>query len=111
MYVNGDYRGDNSLGKLMHDFSTPHADEMYYNELARKVRFHKQDERGIEMASKIVEEYGDQRAAEAFKQGEQKKAVEDAIIAVENFNVTPEVAAQKMNAPLDLVLDGLKNKS
>ena len=26
------------------------------------------------MASKIVEEYGDQRAAEAFKQGEQKKA-------------------------------------
>lgn len=46
MYVNGDYRGDNALGKLMHDFSTPNADEMYYNELARKVRFHKQDEKG-----------------------------------------------------------------
>jgi predicted transposase/invertase (TIGR01784 family) len=86
MYVNGDYRGDNPLGKLMHDFSTPNADEMYYNELARKVRFHKQTEKGVQMASQIVEEYGDERAAEALKigiqqgiqQGEQKKAVEDA---------------------------------
>ena len=86
MYVNGDYRGDNPLGKLMNDFSTPNADEMYYNELARKVRFHKQDERGVQMASQIVEEYGDERAAEALKigiqqgiqQGEHKKAIEDA---------------------------------
>ena len=82
MYVNGDYRGDNALGKLMHDFTTPNADDMYYNELACKVRFHKQDERGIQMASQIVEEYGDKRAAEALQQGilqgEQKKAVEAA---------------------------------
>lgn len=82
MYVNGDYRGDNALGRLMHDFSTPDADKMYFNELASKVRFHKQDEQGVEMASKIVEEYGDIRAAEALKigiqQGEEKKAIEDA---------------------------------
>ena len=118
MYVNGDYRGDNSLGKLMHDFSTPNADEMYYNELARKVRFHKQDERGIEMASKIVEEYGDQRAAEALKlgiqqglqQGEQKKAVEDALMLISKYNATPEEAAKDMNAPLELVLEKLKKE-
>ena len=86
MYINGDYRGDNPLGKLMHDFSTPNADDMYFDELASKVRFHKQDEQGVQMASKIVEEYGDIRAAEALKigiqqgiqQGEEKKAIEDA---------------------------------
>lgn len=86
MYINGDYRGDNSLGKLMHDFSTPNADDMYFDELASKVRFHKQDEQGVQMASKIVEEYGDERAAEALKQGiqqglqqgEEKKAIEAA---------------------------------
>ena len=82
MYVNGEYRGDNPLGKLMHDFSTPNADEMYYSELARKVRFHKQTEKGVQMASQIVEEYGDARAAEALKigiqQGERKKAEETA---------------------------------
>lgn len=109
MYVNGDYRGDNSLGKLMHDFSTPNADEMYYDEIASKVRFHKQDERGVEMASKIVEEYGDIRAAEALKQGiqqgEEKKAIEDAVLLVKDFNINPEIAAQKLSAPLDKVLE------
>ena len=84
MYINGDYRGDNPLGKLMHDFSTPNADDMYFDELASKVRFHKQDEQGVQMASKIVEEYGDIRAAEAFKQGEEKKAIEAARSFYEN---------------------------
>ena len=78
MYVNGDYRGDTPLGKLMHDFSTPNADEMYYDELANRVRFHKQDEKGVETMCEIIEEYGDQRAAEAMKQGMQQKAIEDA---------------------------------
>ena len=82
MYINGDYRGDNPLGKLMHDFSASDADDMYFDELSSKVKFHKQDEEGIQMASKIVEEYGDIRAAEALKlglqQGEEKKAIETA---------------------------------
>ena len=108
MYVNGDYRGDNALGKLMHDFSTPNADEMYYDELARKVRFHKQDERGIEMASQIVEEYGDMRAAEALKigiqQGEQKKAVEAAIELLKE-NILPEIIARCEKLPLEQVLE------
>ena len=78
MYVNGDYRGDTPLGKLMHDFSTPNADEMYYDELASRVRFHKQDEKGVETMCQIIEEYGDKRAAEALKQGIQQKAIEDA---------------------------------
>ena len=79
MYVNGEYTGDDALGKLMHDFSTPNADEMYYTELAEKVRFYKQDETGVQMASKIVEEYGDERAADAFKQGIQQGAQQQAI--------------------------------
>ena len=88
MYVNGEYRGDNPLGRLMHDFSTPNADDMFYDELARRVRYHKQDEKGVQNMCKIIEEYGDERAAEAFKkgeeagialglaQGEEKKAIE-----------------------------------
>ena len=94
MYINGEYRGDDALGKLMHDFSTPNADEMIYDRLADKVRFYKQNETGVRMASKIVEEYGDERAAEALKkgiqqglqqgiqqgieQGEKRRAIEDA---------------------------------
>ena len=56
---------------------------MYYNELSSRVRFHKPDEKGVQNMCKIVEEYGDERAAEALKigiekgieQGMQKQAV------------------------------------
>ena len=44
------------------------------------------------------------------REGSQQKAVEDAIIAVNEFHATPEDAAQKMGAPLELVLEGLKQK-
>ena len=111
MYVNGEYRGDNPLGRLMHDFSTPNADDMYYDELARRVRYHKQDEKGVQNMCKIIEEYGDERAAEAFKKGEeagaQQKAIEAAVIAVKEFKASPEDAAKKMNAPLDKVKEAL----
>ncbi|MBO4532586.1 MAG: hypothetical protein IKX70_02245 [Treponema sp.] len=85
MYVNGEYKGEDALGKLMHDFSTPNADEMYYTELAEKVRFYKQDETGVQMASKIVEEYGDERAAQALQQGIQQGTHQKAIEAAKNL--------------------------
>ena len=47
---------------------------------------------------------------EGLTEGEQQKAVEAAIIAVKEFNATPEYAAQKMNAPLELVLESLKKQ-
>ena len=100
MYVNGQYKGEDALGKLMHDFSTPNADEMYYTELAEKVRFYKQDETGVQMASKIVEEYGDERAAQALKQGIQQgiqqgarqKAEETAINMLKNEYPVVDIA-------------------
>lgn len=55
-----------------------------------------------------MEMYGTERFREGQKQGAQQKAVEAAIMLVHDYNATPEVAAQKMNAPLELVLEGLK---
>ena len=50
----------------------------------------------------------------AFKnglvQGTQQKAVEDALMLIKEYKEKPEVAAQKMNAPLELVLEGMKKK-
>lgn len=112
MYINGDYRGDDALGKLMHDFSTPNADEMYYDELASKVRFHKQEEKGVQTMCKIIEEYGDERAAEALKQGIQQGAQEKAIENAKNFyanGVSIEIIAKSLNMTLEEV-EKLVNK-
>ena len=45
----------------------------------------------------------------AFQQGQEQKAIEAAIVLIHDFNVSPEIAAQKMNAPLEKVLE-LQNK-
>ena len=42
---------------------------------------------------------------EAFEDGQQQKAVEAAMLLINEYNETPEVAAQKMNAPLEKVLE------
>ena len=66
---------------------------------------------------KVVEEYGDERAAEALKQGiqqgmaqgAQKKAIENALTMINDFNISPELASEKMGAPLEKVLEALSS--
>ncbi len=43
------------------------------------------------------------------KEGAQEKAVEDAVMLVRDYNEDPKVAAEKMGAPLDKVLEALKD--
>ena len=43
-----------------------------------------------------------------IKKGAQEKAVENALVAIKEFGASPEVAAEKMGAPLDKVLEALK---
>ena len=40
--------------------------------------------------------------------GAEQKAVEAAVMLVHDYNASPEVAAQKMKAPLELVLEALE---
>ena len=47
---------------------------------------------------------------EGLELGTQQKAVEGAIILIKDFNAEPELAATKMNAPLEKVLEALKSK-
>lgn len=46
-----------------------------------------------------------------IQQGEQQKAIEDAVLLIKEYKETPEVAAQKMNAPLEKVLEYLKSNN
>ena len=48
---------------------------------------------------------------EAFEDGQQQKAIEAAILLIKEYKETPEVAAQKMNAPLEKVLEYLKSNN
>lgn len=54
--MNGAHRDvETALGKLVHDIFCEKPDEMYYASLAKKVRYFKEDEKGIETMSEVME--------------------------------------------------------
>ena len=68
LYVNGRYRGDDEVGKLMHDFSCTNPDDMNYEALAKKARYFKQDEKGVATMCKIMEDMRNETALRNAKE-------------------------------------------
>ena len=86
------------------------ADDNWFVQNSRFIAEHDKNTQ-IHNAEKRGHEQGLQQGLQqGIQQGAQQKAVEAAIIAVREFKASPESAAQKMNAPLELVLEGLKQK-
>lgn len=56
IYVNGEYRGDDDIGWLMHDFSCTNADDIHYTEIAERIRFFKEDDEGVKSMCRSIEE-------------------------------------------------------
>ena len=61
VYVNGNYKGDDTVGRLMHDFGCKESKDMYYPELARGMR-HFKEEGGRKKMCEAVEKYAEQKA-------------------------------------------------
>lgn len=57
IYVNGAYKNENNrIGQLMHDFRAKSADQMYNKVLADRVRYFKEDEKGVGTMCKMMED-------------------------------------------------------
>lgn len=56
LYVNGAYRGDSDIGKLMHDFNCWNPDDMNYRLMKDVTRFYKEDPKGVEIVCRAFEE-------------------------------------------------------
>lgn len=61
IYVNGSYRGDDAIGKLIEDFHQSDADQMHYRELADGVRHFKNEKEGREDMCEAVQKYAKER--------------------------------------------------
>lgn len=69
LYVNGEYRGDSALEKLMHDFNCTDAGEMNYELLAQKTRYLKENPKGVSEMCKVMEELRNESYAEGRAEG------------------------------------------
>lgn len=60
LYVNGAYRDDTPLGKLMHDFSCTQPSDMNYGILAERARYFKESKEGVAIMCKAMEDMRNQ---------------------------------------------------
>ena len=68
IYVNGAYRNNTPLGKLMHDFACTNPESMYYNQVAETVRYFKETEEGKDYMCEILDEMLDKERKEGKKE-------------------------------------------
>ena len=84
LYVNGAYRGKTPIGKLMHDFSCTDPDDMYYSELAERVRFFKESKEGVAIMCRAMEDMRDQTLKEGMREVA-KKLLTDGTLTLEKI--------------------------
>ncbi len=84
LYVNGAYRDETPIGKLMHDFSCTAPDDMYYGELAERVRFFKESEEGVAIMCRAMEDMRNQTLREGMIEVA-KKLLTDGTLTLEKI--------------------------
>ena len=65
LYVNAQIKDETALGKLMHDFSCTDPNQMNYSVLAQRVRYFKEDTKGVTNMCRAIEEMREETAREA----------------------------------------------
>lgn len=75
VYVNSQIRDETALGKLMHDFFCTDSREMFYPVLANRVRYFKEDEKGVAAMCRAMEEMREESLREGVLKGARAKAL------------------------------------
>ncbi len=69
LYVNGEYRGNSDIGKLMHDFNCTDADDMNFELMAERTRYLKENPEGVGQMCKVIEDMRKEEREEGIKEG------------------------------------------
>ena len=65
--MNGEYRGDSDIGKLMHDFNCTDAADMNFKLLADRTRYLKENPKGVSEMCKVMEDMRKESLIEVAK--------------------------------------------
>ena len=96
LYVNASYKGDDDIGRLMHDFLCSDPDDMYTQMLADKARYLKTDPKGVDIMCKVMEDLRE----ESIQRGIDQNRVESIKNIIESFKVTAQQAMDALKIPL-----------
>lgn len=98
IFVNGDYKNDQTdIGKLIHDFKCSKADDMYFSNLAERVRSMKEDPEEVDKVCKVIEDV----RKESEERTEQRTLVRAIRDVMTSFNVSAEKAMESLHVPAE----------
>lgn len=103
LYVNGSYRDETPIGKLMHDFSCTDPAKMYFDELAERVRFFKESKEGVSIMCKAMEDMRNESLQEGIEQGMKRGMKSAALRMLEAGKYALEEIAEISGLSLDAV--------
>lgn len=95
LYINGEYRGDTEIGKLMHDFCCWNPDDMHYDLMKETARYYKETPEGVEIMCKAFEE--------TRREGAYRAQVETAKRLIARGKQSLEEIAEDTDLPLETV--------
>ena len=114
IYVNGQYEDTSSdIGKLIHDFKETNPEKMYFKELAKRVRYLKEESEGIEKMCGVFEEFGKKRELQGEKMGRKMEKINTLLQLMNKkyfgYDNTwiEKCNSEQLKRGLDLILDEL----
>ena len=111
LYVNGEYRGEEEIGKLMHDFNCTNAKDMHFDLMADQTRYLKENTKGVSDMCKVIEDMRKEERAEGRIEGRAEGRVEgraegrveglldNVSTLMKNLSVSAEKAMELLGVP------------
>ena len=103
IYVNSQIKDETKLGRLMHDFSCTDAKDMYDKVLADRVRYFKEDERGVEIMCREMEIMRNQAHEEGIEKGRIMQLIKQVCVKMQKFSSAEEVANDLVEQDVPLI--------
>lgn len=67
--MNGEYKGESDIGRLMHDFNCTGTDDMKFELMAERTRYLKENPKGVSEMCKVMEDMRNEALKEGIKEG------------------------------------------
>ena len=112
IYVNGAFKDDSTeLGRLMHDFTCSDPDEMYYQEIAKKVRYLKRDNGGIKEMTEYYDKWEREIAEDAAEEAIEQRNIEVAMNLITDGTLSYDAIAKATGLSIEKVRELANSKS
>ena len=86
--MNGEYKGESDIGRLMHDFNCTRADDMKFELMAERTRYLKENPKGVSEMCKVMEDMRNETRNETLKESAintARRMLADGILALEKI--------------------------